>query len=159
MDDVRHDRTREQHADRGTANVSPVGVPELVRPGDALRSLPDEARQRGTRLVSAKAMQARLFSVYDAAAAAEDALALVQEQLTLTLNRSYYEADEIETTAARLDALLTPSVVSRNPATPRVEAPGPEVSATAEVDADSPLWVDFEGVDADSDAPGRSSAE
>jgi hypothetical protein len=91
--------------------LRPVGVPELARPGDALRSLPDEARQRGTRLVSARAMQARLFSVYDAAAAAEEALALVQEQLTLTLNRSYYEADEIESTAARLDALLTPTVV------------------------------------------------
>jgi hypothetical protein len=57
--------------------------------------------------VSAQAMQARLFSVYDAATAAEDALALVQQQLTLTLNRSYYEADEIETMADRLDSLLT----------------------------------------------------
>jgi hypothetical protein len=51
-------------------------------------------------------MQAKLFSVYDAAAAAEDALALVQQQLTLTLNRSYYEADEIESMAAQLDSLL-----------------------------------------------------
>ena len=48
-------------------------------------------------------MQAKLFSVYDAAAAAEDALALVQQQLTLTLNRNYYEADEIESMAAELD--------------------------------------------------------
>jgi len=75
-------------------------------PGDLLRLLPTEAEQRGTRFVSAQAMQARLFSVYDAAAAAEDALALVQEQLTLTLNRSYYEASEIETMASELDALL-----------------------------------------------------
>jgi len=75
-------------------------------PGDVLRSLPGEARRRGTRFVSAQAMQAKLFSVYDAAAAAEDALALVQEQLTLTLNRNYYEADEIESMAAQLDALL-----------------------------------------------------
>ena len=52
-------------------------------------------------------MQARLFSVYDAAAAAEDALALVQQQLTLTLDRHYYEAEEIEEMAAQLDALLT----------------------------------------------------
>jgi hypothetical protein len=51
-------------------------------------------------------MQAKLFSVYDAAAAAEDALALVQQQLTLTLDRSYYEADEIESMAAQLDYLL-----------------------------------------------------
>jgi hypothetical protein len=51
-------------------------------------------------------MQARLFSVYDAATAAEDALALVQQQLTLTLNRGYYEADEIEDMASELDSLL-----------------------------------------------------
>jgi hypothetical protein len=52
-------------------------------------------------------MQARLFSIYDAAAAAEDALAMVQQQLTLTLDRSYYEADEIKSMAAQLDSLLT----------------------------------------------------
>lgn len=75
-------------------------------PGDVLRTLPSEAEQRGTRFVSAQAMQAKLFSVYDAAAAAEAALALVQEQLTLTLNRNYYEADEIEQMAAQLDSLL-----------------------------------------------------
>jgi hypothetical protein len=73
---------------------------------DQLRALPAEAQERGTRFVSAHAMQARLFSVYDAAAAAEDALALVQQQLTLTLNRSYYEADEIESMATELDSLL-----------------------------------------------------
>jgi hypothetical protein len=75
-------------------------------PGDVLRTLPTEAQQRGTRFISAQAMQAKLFSVYDAAAAAEDALALVQQQLTLTLNRSYYDADEIESMAAQLDSLL-----------------------------------------------------
>jgi hypothetical protein len=75
-------------------------------PGDLLRSLPVEAESRGTRYVSAQAMQARLFSVYDAAAAAEEALAMVQQQLTLTLNRSYYEADEIKSLAAQLDSLL-----------------------------------------------------
>jgi hypothetical protein len=75
-------------------------------PGDLLRSLPVEAETRGTRYVSAQAMQARLFSVYDAAAAAEEALAMVQQQLTLTLNRSYYEADEIKSLAAQLDSLL-----------------------------------------------------
>jgi hypothetical protein len=75
-------------------------------PGDVLRTLPTEAQQRGTRFISAQAMQAKLFSVYDAAAAAEDALALVQQQLTLTLNRSYYDADEIEKMASQLDSLL-----------------------------------------------------
>ena len=81
-------------------------VSATATPGDALRALPAEAAGRGTRYVSAQAMQARLFSVYDAAAAAEDALALVQDQLTLTLNRSYYDADEIEKMAAQLDSLL-----------------------------------------------------
>jgi len=82
-------------------------------PGDALRALPAEAADRGTRFVSAQAMQARLFSVYDAATAAEDALALVQNQLTLTLNRSYYEADEIEQMASQLDTLLALDTVER----------------------------------------------
>jgi hypothetical protein len=89
------------------ADVEPsAAVAPQPSPGDLLRLLPTEAEQRGTRFVSAQAMQARLFSVYDAAAAAEDALALVQHQLTLTLNRSYYEAGEIETMASELDALL-----------------------------------------------------
>jgi hypothetical protein len=83
-----------------------------VTPGDQLRSLPDEAQRRGTRFVSAQAMQARLFSVYDAAAAAEDALALVQEQLTLTLDRHYYDTKEIEQMAAKLDLLLLDAELS-----------------------------------------------
>lgn len=90
-------------AARTDASGSNEGSPT---PGDVLRTLPSEAQQRGTRFVSAQAMQAKLFSVYDAAAAAEDALALVQQQLTLTLNRKYYEAEEIESMAAELDALL-----------------------------------------------------
>ena len=94
--EVRDDVTNEQvgNDDRGPT------------PGDVLRTLPTEAQQRGTRFISAQAMQAKLFSVYDAAAAAEDALALVQQQLTLTLNRSYYDADEIESMASQLDSLL-----------------------------------------------------
>lgn len=80
-----------------------------LTPGDRLRALPAEAESRGTRFVSAQAMQARLFSVYDAAAAAEQALALVQQQLTLTLDRQYYEADEIEQMAEQLDSLLLPA--------------------------------------------------
>jgi len=85
---------------------SPVAEEAQLSPGDALRALPIEAGQRGTRFVSAQAMQARLFSVYDAAAAAEGALALVQSQLTLTLNRIYYDAEEIESMARQLDSLL-----------------------------------------------------
>ncbi len=88
----------------GSNAAEPEATP--TTPGDALRALPTEAQRRGTRFVSAQAMQAKLFSVYDAAAAAEDALALVQQQLTLTLNRSYYDAEEIESMASELDALL-----------------------------------------------------
>jgi hypothetical protein len=84
----------------------PSGEDRQPTPGDVLRTLPTEAQQRGTRFISAQAMQAKLFSVYDAAAAAEDALALVQQQLTLTLNRSYYDAEEIEKMASQLDSLL-----------------------------------------------------
>jgi hypothetical protein len=80
---------------------------KVATPGDLLRTLPTEAQERGTRFISAQAMQAKLFSVYDAAAAAEEALALVQHQLTLTLNRSYYDAEEIEAMASQLDSLLT----------------------------------------------------
>lgn len=91
----------------GNESIEDAGAQDTtVTPGDMLRALPTEAQKRGTRFVSAQAMQARLFSVYDAAAAAEDALALVQEQLTLTLNRGYYDAAEIESMADQLDALL-----------------------------------------------------
>ncbi len=150
MDEVDHDRTREQSAGRTEPVAPPLGVPELARPGDPLRSLPDEARRRGTRLVSSRAMQARLFSVYDAAAAAEEALALVQEQLTLTLNRSYYEADEIESTAARLDELLIPP----NPAlasttTSSATTPSTAASDFAEISDAPASWQDVDGVDAD----------
>jgi hypothetical protein len=97
-----------EHVSEGQTVVEDVTpMPQTLTPGDALRALPAEALERGTRFISAQAMQARLFSVYDAAAAAGDALALVQNQLTLTLNRSYYDADEIEAMASQLDSLLT----------------------------------------------------
>lgn len=86
-------------------------------PGDQLRALPAEAERRGTRFVSAQAMQARLFSVYDAAAAAESALDLVQKQLTLTLDRQYYQADEIEKMADELDTLLREAALDEGLAT------------------------------------------
>lgn len=95
-------------AERAEATIPAPGDWGLT-PGDRLRALPAEAESRGTRFVSAQAMQARLFSVYDAAAAAEQALALVQQQLTLTLDRQYYEADEIEQMAEQLDSLLLPA--------------------------------------------------
>jgi hypothetical protein len=104
---------RDNHNGSETGVVEKVGdaggasTDETPTPGDLLRSLPGEANKRGSRFISAQAMQARLFSVYDAAAAAEDALALVQEQLSLTLSRSYYEPGEVTAMAARLDDLLT----------------------------------------------------
>lgn len=113
--DMGQSEVEEMESETVETETMPTGDVELEQttasqpvptPGDQLRALPTEAQERGTRFVSAQAMQARLFSVYDAAAAAEEALDLVQHQLTLTLNRSYYEADEIETMAAQLDALL-----------------------------------------------------
>jgi hypothetical protein len=98
--------TTEQIDTEQSDALDTVAPDRTPTPGDLLRSLPVEAETRGTRYVSAQAMQARLFSVYDAAAAAEEALAMVQQQLTLTLNRSYYEADEIKSLAAQLDSLL-----------------------------------------------------
>ena len=98
--------TTEQIDTEQSDALETVAQDRTPTPGDLLRSLPVEAETRGTRYVSAQAMQARLFSVYDAAAAAEEALAMVQQQLTLTLNRSYYEADEIKSLAAQLDSLL-----------------------------------------------------
>ncbi len=92
--------------DASTGTVSAETGRADATPGDLLRALPAEAQKRGSQYVSAQAMQARLFSVYDAAAAAEDALALVQQQLTLTLDRGYYDADEIESMADQLDSML-----------------------------------------------------
>jgi hypothetical protein len=109
MDQNERDQEQTENVDSDETVTSPpdrVTEDRGPTPGDVLRTLPTEAQQRGTRFISAQAMQAKLFSVYDAAAAAEDALALVQEQLTLTLNRSYYDADEIESMAAQLDSLL-----------------------------------------------------
>ena len=109
MDQNERDQEQAENVDSEETVISPLDETTGDRgptPGDVLRTLPTEAQQRGTRFISAQAMQAKLFSVYDAAAAAEDALALVQEQLTLTLNRSYYDAEEIESMAAQLDSLL-----------------------------------------------------
>jgi hypothetical protein len=111
--------------ERPSVPEAPAPAQEVpATPGDLLRALPVEAGERGTRFVSAQAMQARLFSVYDAAAAAEGALALVQDQLTLTLDRSYYEAEEIEAMAAQLDALLALDTAEPDRPTPAGPYPG-----------------------------------
>lgn len=61
-------------------------------------------------MVSAQAMQAKLFTVYDDAAAAPEALALVQRHLGLTLDRTWYSAEEVGRLADELDLLLEPGV-------------------------------------------------
>ncbi|MGO8870922.1 MAG: hypothetical protein ACLQPH_05870 [Acidimicrobiales bacterium] len=107
MDELKRNEKEEQAKVDAKEDAVVGGGSRTETPGDLLRALPTEAKERGTRFVSAQAMQARLFSVYDAAEAAEEALALVQEQLTLTLKRAYYEAGEIESMADQLDSLLT----------------------------------------------------
>lgn len=76
-------------------------------PAERIRSLVVEAEVRGAPMVSAQAMQAKLFTVYDDASAVPGALALVQRHLGLTLDRTWYSADEIERLAGELDMLLS----------------------------------------------------
>ena len=71
-----------------------------------LRAALDDAAARGAPMVSAQAMQARLFQVYDAASAAPEALALVQRHLRLTLDRTWYSPHEVDDLADQLDWLL-----------------------------------------------------
>lgn len=82
-------------------------------------------------MVSAQIMQAKLFSVYEDASAEPEALALVQRHLQLTLERSWYSAQEVEELADQLDWLLglaTSDLVDAEPDADDVE---PE-AATAE---------------------------
>ncbi|MHB8219468.1 MAG: hypothetical protein ACYDHU_04000 [Acidimicrobiales bacterium] len=74
--------------------------------GDRIRDLVAESVARGAPMISAVAVQGRLFAVYDDASAVPDALALVQRHLGLTLDRNWYNPQEIETLAGQLDGLL-----------------------------------------------------
>lgn len=74
--------------------------------GDELRRLVEQATERGAPMVSSQAMQAGLFRVYDRASVDADALALVQRHLGLTLDRTWYSAEEVEALAGELDGLL-----------------------------------------------------
>ncbi len=81
-------------------------APEACTTNRTPSAPPTEAEERATLCISTQNMWAQLLSVYDAATSAGDASALVHWQLTPTLDRSYHEADEIESMAARLDSLL-----------------------------------------------------
>lgn len=91
----------------GEADPAPtVGPTEGGRAAGRIREAAAEAAQRGAPMVSAQAVQAKLFQVYDDAADVPEALALVQRHLRLTLDRTWYSAQEIDDLADQLDWLL-----------------------------------------------------
>ncbi len=57
-------------------------------------------------MVSSQSLQNRLFEIYDAASAVPEALALVQHNLALTLDRTWYTSAEIEALADQIEWLL-----------------------------------------------------
>jgi hypothetical protein len=73
---------------------------------DRIRTLSEESGRRGSPMISSLAMQTRLFDVYDEVAASPDALALLQHHLQLTLERTWYRPDEIETLAGQIETYL-----------------------------------------------------
>ena len=81
--------------------------PALTEAALRLRSLVDEAAGRGASTVSAEALQARLFEIYDEAAASQEALELIHQHLRLTLERTWYGSDEVTSLADQLDWLLS----------------------------------------------------
>lgn len=120
--------------DQGEA-AGAVGAPPAPeptgRPADRIRAAVGESAARGAPMVSAQLMQAKLFSVYDDAAAVPEALALVQQQLRLTLDRTWYSAHEVEDLADQLDWML--GLASAGPAESEAEpdADGAEPAAAA----------------------------
>jgi len=127
--------TTEEHAG-GTEETTDVLVlgeaPELTgRPADRIRQAIEESEARGAPMVSAPIMQARLFSVYDDARAEPEALALVQRHLQLTLERSWYSAQEVEELADQLDWLLGLAAAAPDPGEGEPELDGIEPEATA----------------------------
>jgi hypothetical protein len=83
--------------------VDPIlGAPAAER----IRTLSEESGRRGNPMISSLAMQTRLFDVYDEVAASPEALALLQRHLQLTLERTWYRPDEIETLASQIETYL-----------------------------------------------------
>jgi hypothetical protein len=91
-----------------TATAAGVGgeVSEQSGAAHRLRALVAETEARGAPMVSSQALQRRLFEVYDAASAVPEALGLVQHNLGLTLDRTWYSAVEVGTLADQIDRLL-----------------------------------------------------
>ncbi|HEX3947612.1 MAG TPA: hypothetical protein VHW47_07890 [Acidimicrobiales bacterium] len=102
-------------------------------PAHRLRALITETEARGAPMVSSQALQGRLFEVYDAAAAVPEALALVQRNLGLTLDRTWYSAAEVDTLADQIDWLLGRSALA-DPET--AEQVAEVVAAASEVTPD-----------------------
>lgn len=98
-------------AEAQVAEAAAVGAPPADAPGSSgvagtIRAALDDSAARGAPMVSAQAMQARLFQVYDDASAVPEALALVQRHLRLTLDRTWYSPHEVDDLADQLDWLL-----------------------------------------------------
>jgi len=102
--------TTEEHAGGTEETIDTLVLADAAeptdRPADRIREAIEESAARGAPMVSAPIMQAKLFSVYDDAKAEPEALALVQRHLQLTLERSWYSAQEVEEVADQLDWLL-----------------------------------------------------
>ena len=126
--------TTEEHAGNAEEldSVAPAEPPALTgRPADRIRQAIAESEARGAPMVSAQIMQAKLFAVYDDATAEPEALALVQRHLQLTLERSWYSAQEVEELADQLDWLLGLATSDLVGAEPQADGVEPE-AATAE---------------------------
>jgi len=95
-----------------THEVSDGPGGEDIPVGSRVRDLVAESAVRGAPMISARAVQDRLFSVYDAAAVVPEALALVQRHLGLTLDRNWYSPQEIDLLAGQLDDLLVTGVLA-----------------------------------------------
>jgi hypothetical protein len=83
-----------------------VGRTAESSPAGRLRALIAETEVRGAPMVSSQSLQNRLFEIYDAASAVPEALALVQHNLALTLERTWYTSAEIEALADQIEWLL-----------------------------------------------------
>ena len=111
-----------------TAPEATLDSPTLTDAARRLRSLVPEAESRGAPMVSAEAMQARLFEIYDEASTSPEALELVHQHLRLTLDRTWYSAEEVAAVADQLDWLLAvdgtraPDVTDVEPGEPVPEA-------------------------------------
>jgi hypothetical protein len=79
---------------------------EAPAAAERIRDLSEESGRRGSPMVSSIAMQTRLFDVYDEVAVSPEALALLQQHLKLTLERTWYRPDEIESLASQIESYL-----------------------------------------------------